>query len=316
MPVRVAAIVGATGVGKTETAMQVARQIGAEIVSVDSMQLYRGMDIGTAKPSASMRAEVPHHLIDVFEPTHEVTVSEFQAWARDAVTDIAARKRRPLLVGGSGLYFRAVVDDLRFPPRSKSVRAALEIELEKEGSEHLHAKLAALDPPAATNIESSNGRRIVRALEVIEITGRPFSENDSWESFDSIYDLVVAGLTMPRPQLYARLADRIDNMLDQGLIPEAQRLESVGLGRNARQALGYKQVLDAPPGTATEELRDDILAATKRFVRRQESWFRGDSRITWFDASEPGLAERLAELFTDRRGALREAPPIRGGGRP
>ncbi|MEA2507345.1 MAG: tRNA dimethylallyltransferase [Actinomycetota bacterium] len=313
-PVRVAAIVGATGVGKTERAMQIAPQIGAEIVSVDSRQIYRGMDIGTAKPSASMRAEVPHHLIDVFEPSHEVTVSEFQTPARDAVGDIASRGRRPLLVGGSGLYFRAVVDDLRFPPRSKSVRQALELELEKDGSQRLHAKLAARDPQAAANIESSNGRRIVRALEVIEITGRPFSENNSGQNFDSIYDLVVAGLTMPRPQLYARLADRIDNMLDQGLIAEAKALERNGLGRNARQALGYKQVLDAPPGAGTEEIRGDILMATKRFVRRQESWFRSDPRIMWFDANEPSLVERLTELFTHRREAV--LPPIRGAGCP
>jgi tRNA dimethylallyltransferase len=294
--------------------MQIAPQIGAEIVSVDSRQIYRGMDIGTAKPSASMRAEVPHHLIDVFEPSHEVTVSEFQTPARDAVGDIASRGRRPLLVGGSGLYFRAVVDDLRFPPRSKSVRQALELELEKDGSQRLHAKLAARDPQAAANIESSNGRRIVRALEVIEITGRPFSENNSGQNFDSIYDLVVAGLTMPRPQLYARLADRIDNMLGQGLIAEAKALERNGLGRNARQALGYKQVLDAPPGAGTEEIRGDILMATKRFVRRQESWFRSDPRIMWFDANEPSLVERLTELFTHRREAV--LPPIRGAGCP
>jgi tRNA dimethylallyltransferase len=329
MPTQIAAIVGATGIGKTETALEVARLIGAEIVSVDSMQLYRAMNAGTAKPSASMRAEVPHHLIDAFEPSHEVTVSEFQARARETIADIAARKRKPLLVGGSGLYFRAVVDDLRFPPRSTPVRRTLEIELENEGAEMLHARLAALDPRAAARIQRGNGRRIVRALEVIEITGRPFSDNDAWEGVESIYEPVVAGLSMPRPQLYARLKDRIDRMMEQGLITETFSLHAQGLGRNASQALGYRQVLDAPAGASVKEIRDDILAATKRFVRRQESWFRSDPRVIWFDATDPDLVERLAELFSASRGAefarYEEAftpsppggaPPIRGGGCP
>lgn len=294
---RVAAIVGPTAVGKTEVSVSVAESLGAEIVSMDSMQAYRRMDIGTAKPSRDLQERVTHHLIDVFDPGDDVTVAEFQALAREAIEDITERGLVPLLVGGSGLYFRAVVDDLRFPPQSQELRASLEREADDVGSERLHARLRDLDPAAASKMEPGNTRRIVRALEVIELTGRPFSDNDSWDRYESRYDLTVAGLGLDRQTLYERIAARADRMLAEGLVEEARALDQAGLGRTARQALGYRQVLDSPPDVSAAELRDGIVRATKRFARRQESWFRSDPRIRWFDAAPKDLAEALSEHF-------------------
>jgi tRNA dimethylallyltransferase len=296
----VAAIVGPTAVGKSSIGLEVAEALDAEIVSVDSMQAYRGMDVGTDKPTPEMQASVPHHLLDAFAPSHELTVSEFQSRARAAIADIAARGRLPLLVGGSGLYFRAVVDDLRFPPRSPDVRRELEEEAEAQGSEALHARLARLDPKAAAKIEIANTRRTVRALEVIALTGRPFSENDSWETYESIYNLAVAGLGRQRAMLYDRIERRVSDMLKGGLVDEVRRLDGVGMSRAASQALGYRQVLKAGAGASEVSLREEIAAATKRFARRQESWFRADPRVVWFDGSQPGIAEALTSFFEER----------------
>lgn len=287
MAERVGAIVGPTAVGKTAISLQVAEALDAEIVSVDSMQVYVGMDIGTAKVSEADRARVTHHLVDLRPPDHELTVEEFQRLARTAITDISARGKLPLLVGGSGLYLRAVVDELEFPPRSPEVRASLEADVAELGPEALHARLAELDAGAAARIEPGNARRTVRALEVIAITGRPFSESASWESYESIYDLRIAGLTRPREDLYARIEERVDAMLEGGLIDETRRLAG-RLGRTARQALGYKQILDAAEGDL-DDVRDEVVSATKRFARRQESWFRADPRVRWFDLSEASV---------------------------
>lgn len=294
--VRVAAIVGPTAVGKTEASVQVAERLGAEIVSVDSMQIYRGMNVGTAKADAATRQSVPHHLIDIRAPDEDVTVAEFQRLARDAIAGIHDRGRLPLLVGGSGLYLRAVVDDLQFPARSAEVRAALEAEAEDVGAESLHARLSALDPAAAARIEPANARRTVRALEVIEVTGRPFSDNTAWEDYRSIYDLRIAGLSLDRPLLYDAITARVEKMLEQDLVDEARKL-APHMGRTARQALGYRQILDDPDADEAD-LRDAITRATKRFARRQESWFRSDPRVVWFDASDPALEEQLVAHFT------------------
>ena len=285
---RVAALVGPTAVGKTELSLELAERLDAEIVSVDSMQVYVGMDIGTAKVSMEQRARVPHHLIDIRPPDHDLTVAEFQALARSAISDIGKRGRLPLLVGGSGLYLRAVVDDLEFPERSGEVRRQLETEAEELGAEELHRRLAELDPKAASRIEPANGRRTIRALEVIELTGRPFSDNDSWERYDSMYQLRIAGLTRDRADLFRRIEGRVQTMLGEGLVNEARGL--AGMSRTARQALGYRQVFESGP----ETLYDDIVRATKRFARRQESWFRADTRVRWFDASSPGVADEVA----------------------
>lgn len=290
----VAAIVGPTAVGKTALSLHVAETLGAEIVSVDSMQIYRGMDIGTDKAGPDLRSAVDHHLLDLKDPSEELTVAEYQELARAAIAGIHERGRIPLLVGGSGLYLRAVTDDLEFPPRSAEVRAALEEEVERVGAETLHARLQELDPAAAARIEPGNARRTVRALEVIELTGRPFSDNDTWESYRSIYDLAMIGLTRPRDELYGRIGKRVVQMFERGLMDEALALGEPG--RTARQALGYKQILDRPDAPR-QELIDETIKATKRFARRQESWFKGDPRVTWFEADREGLGPAVVEHF-------------------
>lgn len=294
---KLAAIVGPTAVGKSEAAVEVAEALGAEIVSVDSMQSYRGMDAGTAKPSPRLTERVPHHLVDVFDPADEVTVAEFQRAARNVVEEISARERLPLLVGGSGLYFRAIVDDLRFPPRSEETRRALESEADLLGAEALHARLSSLDPAAAAKIDPSNARRTVRALEVIELTGRPFSENGSWERYESVYDLAVVGLTRPRAELAARIESRVRAMMRAGLVEEARLLDARGLSRSARQALGYRQVLESSSEEPVDELVGRISAATRRFARRQLSWWRADPRVVWFDASDASLVGDVVAHF-------------------
>lgn len=286
---RVAAIVGPTAAGKTALSLELAERTGAEIVSLDSMQAYRGMDIGTAKPGPEELGRVPHHMIDVSDPATEVTVAEFRNLARSSIDDIASRGRLPLLVGGSGLYFRAVVDDLRFPPRSADLRRRLETEADDLGAGALHDRLAGVDPVAASRIEPGNIRRTIRALEAIELTGALFSEFDSsWESYQSLYDLRVVGLRRDRPELYRRISERAEEMLAAGLRAEAEALADRGLSRTAHQALGYRQVLEMP-GAAEEEVLAAIVRATKRFARRQEAWFRADPRVLWLDASGPEL---------------------------
>jgi tRNA dimethylallyltransferase len=294
----VIALVGPTAVGKSALALRLAEDLGAEIVSVDSMQAYRLMDIGTDKATAEMRARVPHHLLDLKEPSEELTVAEYQKLARTAIAEIAQRGKLPLLVGGSGLYFRAVVDDLHFPPRSPLVRSGLEERAEREGSHALYAELRELDPHAAAKIEPGNARRIVRALEVIELTGQPFSSDSGWDRYESRYDLRVAGLTLDREELYERIAARVDRMLSDGLVEEAHAVAATGMSGTARQALGYRQVLDGGPSAGPSDVRDEIVRATKRFARRQLSWFRADPRIAWFDAGQQGLVDRLKDWFT------------------
>ena len=297
----VAALVGPTAVGKTAVAVDVARKLGAEIISIDSMQIYRGMDVGTAKPDKEVRNDVPHHMLDLRSPDHTLTVAEFQELARAAIEDVTARGALPLLVGGSGLYFRAVVDDLSFPPQSSDVRKALELEADEVGAQALHARLMQLDAAAASKIEPNNARRTVRALEVIAVTGHPFSENAAaWEGYESVYQLAIAGLKRARDELYARIAERVDTMLAQGLVGEVEALRD-SLGTTARQALGYKQILERPDASP-DELREDIVRATKRFARRQESWFAADGRVTWFEAALPDIASALASFYEERLG--------------
>lgn len=296
----VAAIVGPTATGKSELAVEVAERLGAEIVSVDSMQIYRGMDAGTAKPPPDLLGRIPHHLIDEIDPSHSLTVAEFQELGRSAIEDIARRGSLPLLVGGSGLYYRAIVDDLVFPPTDESVRSALESQAEELGAEGLHARLRALDERAAAKIEPGNIRRTVRALEVIELTGRPFSDNSAaWDRYESRYHLRAAGLGRARVQLRERVAARVDLMLAAGLVDEASDLNKRGtLSRSARMALGYRQVLDAGDDADVSEIRESIVQATVRFARRQEAWFRADPRIVWFDASRPDLLEAVTTVLS------------------
>jgi tRNA dimethylallyltransferase len=267
------------------------------------MQLYRGMDIGTAKLSSYERQGVPHHLLDIWDVTEAASVAEYQRLARAEIDRLHAEGRPPVLVGGSGLYVRAAIDALDFPGTDPDVRARLETELDSHGSGPLHARLAAVDPEAARAILPSNGRRIVRALEVVEITGRPFTANlPDAQPKGAVYDTVQIGVDVPRPELDERIALRVDRMWEAGLVGEVRALEAVGLrdGRTASRALGYQQVLAALAGEYGEaEARAETVRATKRFARRQDSWFRRDQRVHWLTARGRELTEQALGLLED-----------------
>ncbi len=285
---RLIAVVGATAAGKSELSLRLARALDGEVISADSMQLYRGMDIGTGKLSQGERGGVPHHLLDIWDVTEPASVSEYQKLARDAIADILRRGKTPILAGGSGLYVRAVVDDLRFPGTDPAVRDRLERELAQVGAASLHTRLTGLDPAAAAAILPSNGRRIVRALEVIELSGQPFSA--TMPEYRAVLPTVQLGLDLPRPELDERIEARVRQMWTDGLVDEVRRLADAGLrdGWTASRALGYAQVLRFIDGEWTEqEAEQQTVQATRRFARRQESWFRRDPRIRWLSASEP-----------------------------
>ncbi len=285
----VVAVVGATAAGKTELSLDLAEALGGEIVNTDSMQVYRGMDIGTAKQPVGARRGIPHHLLDLLEVTEPATVAEFQGWARDVVDDCRSRGVTPILVGGSALYTRAVLDRFEFPGTEPAVRAALERELAEVGSGALHRRLAERDPAAAARIIPSNARRVVRALEVIEITGRPFSA--ALPEPEYFYpDAVQVGVDIPRPVLDERIALRVERMWADGFVDEVRGLVDAGLreGRTASRALGYQQVLAFLAGELTEdEARERTVTGTRRFARRQDAWFRKDPRITWVGWDDP-----------------------------
>ncbi|MEU5979053.1 tRNA (adenosine(37)-N6)-dimethylallyltransferase MiaA [Streptomyces sp. NPDC047315] len=290
---RVIAVVGPTAAGKSDLGVFLARHLGGEVVNADSMQLYRGMDIGTAKLTPDERGGVPHHLLDVWDVTEAASVAEYQRLARAEIDRLLAEGRTPVLVGGSGLYVRGAIDALEFPGTDPAVRARLEAELDARGPGALHARLAAADPEAGRAILPGNGRRIVRALEVIEITGRPFTAN--LPGHDAVYDTVQIGVDVARPELDGRIARRVDLMWDAGFVDEVRALEAQGLreGRTASRALGYQQILAALAGECTEqEARDETVRATKRFARRQDSWFRRDPRVHWLS----GAVEDRGEL--------------------
>jgi tRNA dimethylallyltransferase len=282
-PGPVLALVGPTAAGKTALALELAPRLGAEIVSADAMLVYRGMDIGTAKPTAAERARVPHHLVDVVDPAEDFSVARFQPMARAAIADVLARDRVPLLVGGSGLYFHAVVDDFTFPPTDPAVRRRLESEAAEVGLPVLYERLAARDPAAAARIQPANLRRIVRALEVIELTGRPFSSfRGAMDAPVSRYRLAVIGLDPGPERLRARVAERVAAMADAGLVEEVRRLGAGPLSRTARQALGYKELLDAfERGGEVAAALDEVVARTRAYARRQLAWFRRDPRVRW-----------------------------------
>ncbi|MFI0235024.1 tRNA (adenosine(37)-N6)-dimethylallyltransferase MiaA [Streptomyces sp. NPDC016845] len=287
---RVIAVVGPTAAGKSDLGVFLAKELGGEVVNADSMQLYRGMDIGTAKLTPEERAGVPHHLLDIWDVTEAASVAEYQRLARAEIDRLLAEGRWPILVGGSGLYVRGAVDKMEFPGTDPAIRARLEDELALRGPGALHARLAASDPEAGAAILPSNGRRIVRALEVIEITGKPFTAN--LPGHDSVYDTVQIGVDVARPELDARIATRVDRMWEAGLVDEVRGLAERGLreGRTASRALGYQQVLAALAGECTEdEARAETIRATKRFARRQDSWFRRDPRVHWLNGA---VAER------------------------
>ncbi|MFE7429315.1 tRNA (adenosine(37)-N6)-dimethylallyltransferase MiaA [Streptomyces sp. NPDC014735] len=290
---RVITVVGPTAAGKSDLGVFLAQRLDGEVVNADSMQLYRGMDIGTAKLTLPERGDVPHHLLDIWDVTETASVAEYQRLARGEIDRLLAAGRTPVLVGGSGLYVKGAIDALEFPGTDPEVRARLEEELTERGPGALHARLAAADPEAGRAILPGNGRRIVRALEVIEITGRPFTAN--LPGNDAVYDTVQIGVDVARPELDERIALRVDRMWEAGLVDEVRDLEARGLrdGLTASRALGYQQVLAALAGECTEEeARAETIRATKRFARRQDSWFRRDPRVHWLS----GAAQDRGEL--------------------
>ena len=287
-------VVGPTAAGKSALSIALAHELGGEVVNADSMQLYRGMDIGTAKLTEAERAGVPHHLLDIWEVTEPAAVAEYQRLARAAVDDILGRGRVPLLVGGSGLYVRAVLEDFEFPGTDAGVRARLEAELAAGGPARLHDRLRELDPAAAEKILPSNGRRIVRALEVMELTGGPFTA--ALPAPTPYYEAVQIGVDRDTAELDERIARRVDLMWAAGLIDEVRGLTGIRDGRTASRALGYAQALAQIDGELTEEqAKADTVRGTRRFVRRQRSWFRRDPAVVWLDgAAETLLADALA----------------------
>ncbi len=285
------ALVGPTASGKTEAALQVAEALGAEILSIDSMLVYRGMDVGTAKPTAEQRGRVPHHLLDLAEPSEAFSVAAFQAAAREAANDIRRRGPRRLLVGGSGLYFRAVVDDLEFPGTDAGIRGTLEGEASVLGAEPMYRRLAEMDPVAASKIQPGNVRRTVRALEVAAITGKPFSSYAAaWESYPP--DRVrAAGVRLMPEHLAAKVESRIKEMLAAGWLDEVERLITAGFGRwlTSTQAIGYAELArHLEHRLSLEDAVQQTVKRTRKLARRQMAWFRRDPRIRWFDAGEEG----------------------------
>jgi tRNA dimethylallyltransferase len=291
----VIAVVGPTGSGKSDLAVSLALELDGEVINADAMQFYRGMDIGTAKVTLAERRGVPHHLLDTLDVTEEASVSDFQQQAREIIADIHARGKRAILAGGSGLYVRAALDVLEFPGTDPAVRRSLEAELEKSGPEALLARLREVDPVSAGRV--SDARRIIRALEVHQLTGRTFSSFMPQREY--YQPAVQIGLAVDREALRERLGLRVHTMVDRGLLEEVRQLDAAGLrsGKTAPRALGYAQFLKVLDGTSTvAEATEDTIVATRQFARRQLTWFRADPRISWLDWQAPDLTAQAAAL--------------------
>ena len=292
----IVAVIGATAAGKTGLSLDLAERLDGEIVNTDAMQVYRGMDLGTAKLPEAERRGIPHHLLDRLDVTYALTVAEFQGWARTALAEIRGRGRTPVLVGGSALYTRAVLDRFEFPGTDPDVRRELEVQLAEIGAPALHRRLAEADPEAAARILPDNGRRIVRALEVVRITGRPFSAMLPEHEYADPRSIQI-GVDIDRPTLDPRIARRVQKMFDAGLVDEVRRLLDAGLadGRTARTAIGYREVTAYLRGESTlDEAIEATTTATRRFSRRQDSWFRKDPRVVWVPWDAPDRVERAA----------------------
>lgn len=299
---RLVAIVGPTAVGKTDVSLVLARRFGGEIVSGDSMQVYRGMDIGTAKVDPAIRAEIPHHLIDILDPDEPFSVAQFQALAVPLIADINRRGRLPILVGGTGLYVRAVVQGYRFAsaPADPALREKWRRFAETHGNEALHAKLREIDPETAARLHPNDVRRIIRALEIYEQTGRTMAEFQRDKERPSPYDLLLIGLTMDRRVLYARINERVDRMIAAGLVDEVRRLVARGFDERATamQGLGYKELLPYLRGEISlDEAVEAIKRRTRQFAKRQLTWFRHMPGIVWFDMTDPAArAEQIEQI--------------------
>ncbi|KFI59151.1 tRNA delta(2)-isopentenylpyrophosphate transferase [Bifidobacterium gallicum DSM 20093 = LMG 11596] len=299
---RVVSIVGPTASGKTGLGIAVAQRLAqlgqcAEIVNADAYQMYRGMDVGTAKASAEERAQVPHHLIDIIEPDDTMTVARFQELARQTIAALQAQGIRPILVGGSGLYARAAIDDIAFPGTDAHIRQQLEQRAQTEGPGVLFAELKTKDPQAAAHMDSRNVRRTIRALEVIALTGQPFSA--TLPRYRYVIPSVQIGLDLPRPELDARIDKRTQAMMHQGFVEEVERIRP-RLGATASRALGYQQVIDYVDGLRDmDETIADIAQKTKRLARKQMGWFGRDPRIHWLNALNPKLVDNAMAIIAN-----------------
>ena len=294
---KVIAIVGPTAVGKTALSLEIAEKFSAQIINADAMQIYKGMDIGTAKLPLSQRRGIFHHQIDVLDPSEEANVSQYQKQSREIINDLLSKNVQPLLVGGSGLYVNSVLEDLEFPGTNLEVRAKYEEILDEKGVDALFQMLKEIDPKAAENILPNNARKIVRALEVNEITGKAF--NAKLPEPSPIFSDVRIALDMPRDLLDQRIIDRVHQMFEDGFVDEVKRLEkNLRLGKTALRALGYSQVLSLLAGEISEDEAITLtINATKKFARRQLSWFRRDPLIHWLDATSPDLFEESLRLI-------------------
>ena len=280
-------ICGATATGKSDLAIALAQILGGEIINADSMQVYQGMDIGTAKVPLNERGGIPHHLLDIYPVNQDMTVARYQELAREKVDQLRADGTPIIVVGGTGLYIKSILDDLNFPDTDPDIRQKITDEAEAIGNEALHAKLAALDPVAALAIPFENVRRVIRALEVIEITGQPYTTNLPREGSTRYPDAIQIGLAMDREDLGERINKRVDRMWELGFVDEVEELINQGLleAKTAQAAIGYAQIIAMKHGVMSEEeAREDTKRATRQYVRRQETWFSRDARITWLSA--------------------------------
>ena len=292
-------ICGATATGKSDLAVSLAKEIGAEIVNADSMQIYKGMDIGTAKLSPDERGGITHHLLDVLNVTQDATVAWYQELARAAIADIHSRGNDAIIVGGTGLYIKSILDDLNFPDTDAVIRKKLTEEAKEFGIVKLFQRLEQLDPAAAAAIDRQNERRVIRALEVIEITGKPFTANLPREDSSLYPDALQFGLVMDRTELGTRVEARVDQMWQKGFVAEVDRLIEDGITRatTARRALGYAQIIAMRNGEITESVAiEETKRATRQYVRRQETWFSRDARINWISPVQPRLETVLNKI--------------------
>ncbi|CAB4330974.1 MAG: tRNA (adenosine(37)-N6)-dimethylallyltransferase MiaA [Actinobacteria bacterium] len=292
-------ICGATATGKSDLAIALASELNAEIINADSMQIYKGMDIGTAKLPVSERAGIAHHMLDVLEVNQDSTVAWYQEQARAAISDIHARGKDAIVVGGTGLYIKSILDELNFPDTDPVVRAGLELELATIGLNPLFERLEKLDPAAAIAIDRANSRRVIRALEVIAITGKPFTANLPREASTRYPNAVQFGLVMDRDHLGERISQRVDRMWELGFVEEVEKLIKNGIttGRTAQLALGYSQLIAMQNGLwSEEEAKEDTKRATRQYARRQETWFSRDERITWISQAQPRFETAMHHL--------------------
>jgi tRNA dimethylallyltransferase len=302
---QVIVICGATATGKSDIAIAIAQEIGGEIINADSMQLYRGMDIGTAKLTLQERAGIPHHLLDVLDVSEDSTVAWYQEQARALISEIHSRNKSAIIVGGTGLYIKAILDDLNFPDTNPEIRAALEAQAESFGSDALFERLQELDPAAALAIDRANTRRVIRALEVIEITGQPFTANLPRADSSRYPEALQFGLVMERTQLRERIDLRVDRMWQAGFVAEVDGLITAGIlkGVTAQRALGYAQIIRMRGGQMSEsEALEETKRASRQYARRQETWFSRDARIKWVAQHQPRLETILEKINSHSNG--------------